>query len=153
MSITTQNSYRTKKPDGTYTAAPSTSPEHGPVDEGVTFAHAVVREILLDAIQASKVLGTDAKERKQWENVLTKLVPYRIGRYGQLLEWSTDIDDPKDEHRHVNHLFGLHPGHTISPVTTPELAQAARVVLEHRGDGATGWSMGWKLKTICVQNM
>ena len=133
------------KPDGTYTAAPSTSPEHGPVDEGVTFAHAVVREILLDAIQASKVLGTDAKERKQWENVLTKLVPYRIGRYGQLLEWSTDIDDPKDEHRHVNHLFGLHPGHTISPVTTPELAQAAKVVLEHRGDGATGWSMGWKL--------
>ena len=117
----------------------------GPVDEGVTFAHAVVREILLDAIQASKVLGTDAKERKQWENVLAKLVPYRIGRYGQLLEWSTDIDDPKDEHRHVNHLFGLHPGHTISPVTTPELAQAARVVLEHRGDGATGWSMGWKL--------
>lgn len=109
------------KPDGTYTAAPSTSPEHGPVDEGVTFAHAVVREILLDAIQASKVLGTDAKERKQWENVLTKLVPYRIGRYGQLLEWSTDIDDPKDEHRHVNHLFGLHPGHTISPVTTPNL--------------------------------
>ena len=133
------------KPDGTYTAAPSTSPEHGPVDEGVTFAHAVVREILLDAIQASRVLGVDANERKEWENVLEKLVPYRIGRYGQLLEWSSDIDDPKDEHRHVNHLFGLHPGHTISPVTTPELAQAARVVLEHRGDGATGWSMGWKL--------
>lgn len=133
------------KPNGTYTAAPSTSPEHGPVDEGVTFAHSVVREILLDAIQASKVLGVDAKERKQWENVLAKLIPYRIGRYGQLLEWSTDIDDPKDEHRHVNHLFGLHPGHTISPITTPELAQAAKVVLEHRGDGATGWSMGWKL--------
>lgn len=133
------------KPDGTYTAAPSTSPEHGLVDEGVTFAHAVVREILLDAIQASRVLGVDANERKEWENVLEKLVPYRIGRYGQLLEWSSDIDDPKDEHRHVNHLFGLHPGHTISPVTTPELAQAARVVLEHRGDGATGWSMGWKL--------
>ena len=133
------------KPDGTYTAAPSTSPEHGPVDEGVTFAHAVVREILLDAIQASKVLGVDRKERRQWENILAKLVPYRIGRYGQLLEWSTDIDDPKDEHRHVNHLFGLHPGHTISPLTTPELAKAAKVVLEHRGDGGTGWSMGWKL--------
>ncbi|MEG1564925.1 MAG: glycoside hydrolase family 95 protein, partial [Bacteroides sp.] len=137
--------YLWKKPDGTYTAAPSTSPEHGEVDEGVTFAHAVAREILLDAISASKVLGVDAKERKQWEDVLAHLVPYKIGRYGQLLEWSTDIDDPKDEHRHVNHLFGLHPGHTISPVTTPELAQAARVVLEHRGDGATGWSMGWKL--------
>ena len=133
------------KPDGTYTAAPSTSPEHGPVDEGVTFAHAVVREILLDAIQASKVLGVDSKERRQWKNILAKLMPYRIGRYGQLLEWSTDIDDPKDEHRHVNHLFGLHPGHTVSPVTTPELAEAAKVVLEHRGDGGTGWSMGWKL--------
>lgn len=137
--------YLWKKPDGTYTAAPSTSPEHGPIDEGTTFNHAVAREILLDAIAASKVLGVDSKERKEWEQVVANLVPYKIGRYGQLLEWSTDIDDPKDEHRHVNHLFGLHPGHTLSPITTPELAQAAKVVLEHRGDGATGWSMGWKL--------
>ena len=104
--------YLWHKPDGTYTAAPSTSPEHGPIDQGATFVHAVVREILLDAIEASKVLGVDKKERKQWEHVLANLVPYKIGRYGQLLEWSTDIDDPKDEHRHVNHLFGLHPGHT-----------------------------------------
>lgn len=133
------------KPDGTYTAAPSTSPEHGPIDLGATFVHAVVREILLDAIEASKVLKVDKKERKQWEHVLAHLAPYKIGRYGQLMEWSVDIDDPKDEHRHVNHLFGLHPGRTVSPITTPELAEAARVVLVHRGDGATGWSMGWKL--------
>lgn len=137
--------YLWHKPDGTYTAAPSTSPEHGPVDQGTTFVHAVIREILLNAIDASKILSVDNKERKQWENVLAKLLPYKIGRYGQLMEWSTDIDDPKDEHRHVNHLFGLHPGHTMSPITTPELAKAARIVLEHRGDGATGWSMGWKL--------
>lgn len=137
--------YLWHKPDGTYTAAPSTSPEHGPVDQGATFVHAVVREILLDAIEASKVLGVDKKKRKQWNDVLSKLAPYKIGRYGQLMEWSTDIDNPKDEHRHVNHLFGLHPGHTVSPVTTPELATAAKVVLLHRGDGATGWSMGWKL--------
>lgn len=134
-----------RKPDGTYTAAPSTSPEHGPIDEGTTFVHAVIREILQDAIEASKVLGVDGKERKQWQEVLTHLAPYKVGRYGQLMEWSKDIDDPKDEHRHVNHLFGLHPGHTLSPITTPDLAKAARVVLEHRGDGATGWSMGWKL--------
>ena len=134
-----------RKPDGTYTAAPSTSPEHGPIDEGTTFVHAVIREILLDAIEASKVLGVDSKERKQWQEVLAHLAPYKVGRYGQLMEWSKDIDDPKDEHRHVNHLFGLHPGHTLSPITTPDLAKAARVVLEHRGDGATGWSMGWKL--------
>ena len=137
--------YLWKRPDGSYTAAPSTSPEHGPVDQGATFVHAVIREILLNAIDASKVLGVDAKERKQWQEVYDNLVPYQTGRYGQLMEWSVDIDDPKDEHRHVNHLFGLHPGHTLSPITTPELAKAARIVLEHRGDGATGWSMGWKL--------
>ena len=137
--------YLWHRPDGVYTAAPSTSPEHGPIDEGATFAHAVVREILLDAIEASKVLGVDAKERRQWQDALNHLAPYKIGRYGQLMEWSRDIDDPKDEHRHVNHLFGLHPGHTISPITTPALAEAAKVVLQHRGDGATGWSMGWKL--------
>ena len=137
--------YLWHKPDGTYTAAPSTSPEHGPVDQGATFVHAVIREILLNAIDASRVLRVDAKERKQWQQVLAKLMPYQVGRYGQLMEWSTDIDDPKDEHRHVNHLFGLHPGHTLSPITTPELSKASRVVLEHRGDGATGWSMGWKL--------
>ena len=137
--------YLWKRPDGSYTAAPSTSPEHGPVDEGATFVHAVIREILLNAIDASKALGVDAKARKQWQEVLDNLVPYQTGRYGQLMEWSRDIDDPKDEHRHVNHLFGLHPGHTLSPITTPDLAKAARIVLEHRGDGATGWSMGWKL--------
>lgn len=137
--------YLWRRKDGIFTAAPSTSPEHGPVDEGATFAHAVVREILTDAIEASKVLGRDTKERQEWENALQHIAPYKTGRYGQLMEWSRDIDDPKDEHRHVNHLFGLHPGHTISPVTTPDLAKASRVVLEHRGDGATGWSMGWKL--------
>ena len=137
--------YLWHKPDGTYTAAPSTSPEHGPVDQGATCVHAVIREALINAIEASKVLGIDSKERIEWENVLAKLAPYKVGRYGQLMDWSTDIDDPKDEHRHVNHLFGLHPGRTLSPITTPELAKASRVVLEHRGDGATGWSMGWKL--------
>ena len=137
--------YLWRRDDGSYTAAPSTSPEHGPIDQGATFVHAVVREILLDAIEASKVLGVDSKLRREWSNVLANLVPYKIGRYGQLLEWSKDIDDPNDKHRHVNHLFGLHPGHTVSPVTTPDLAEASKVVLVHRGDGATGWSMGWKL--------
>lgn len=134
-----------RKPDGTLTAAPSTSPEHGPIDEGTTFTHAVIREILLNVIDAATVLDVDAIEVQKWKAILSQLAPYRIGRYGQLMEWSKDIDDPKDEHRHVNHLFGLHPGHTISPLITPELAEASRVVLNHRGDGATGWSMGWKL--------
>lgn len=137
--------YLWHKPDGSYIAAPSTSPEHGPVDEGTTFANAVAREILLDAVVAAEVLGLDEEERSEWLSVERALPPYRVGRFGQLMEWSRDIDDPDDHHRHVNHLFGLHPGHTLSPLTTPELAEAARVTLNHRGDGATGWSMGWKL--------
>ncbi len=137
--------YLWRKPDGTYTAAPSTSPEHGPVDEGTTFSNAVAREILLDAAAAAETIGLDEEERSEWLSVERALPPYKIGRFGQLMEWSRDIDDPDDHHRHVNHLFGLHPGHTLSPLTTPELAEAARVTLNHRGDGATGWSMGWKL--------
>lgn len=133
------------KADGSYTVAPSTSPEHGIVDDGATFCQAVVRELLTDAVEAAATLGVDANEARQWQHILDHMSPYRIGRYGQLMEWSRDIDDPADEHRHVNHLFGLHPGHTVSQAHTPELAEAARVVLEHRGDGATGWSMGWKL--------
>lgn len=137
--------YLWHKPDGSYTAAPSTSPEHGPVDEGTTFSNAVAREILLDAAAAAEILGLDEEERSEWLSVEKALPPYKIGRFGQLMEWSRDIDNPDDHHRHVNHLFGLHPGHTLSPLTTPELAEAARVTLNHRGDGATGWSMGWKL--------
>lgn len=104
--------YLWRKPDGTYTAAPSTSPEHGPIDEGVTSVHAVIREILLDAIAASKVLGVDVEARKQWQQVLIICaLPYRrygtaarvVGRY-RIIQ--------NDHHRHVNHLFGLHPGHT-----------------------------------------
>ncbi len=133
------------KADGTYTVAPSTSPEHGIVDDGATFCQAVVRELLTDAVEAANTLNIDANEVSQWKEILQHMPPYQIGRYGQLMEWSRDIDDPADEHRHVNHLFGLHPGHTVSWAHTPELAQAAKVVLEHRGDGATGWSMGWKL--------
>ncbi|MDR1861084.1 MAG: glycoside hydrolase N-terminal domain-containing protein [Bacteroidales bacterium] len=137
--------YLWKRPDGVYTAAPSTSPEHGPVDKGATFAHAVARELLLDAIAASKTLGVDKSSRARWQQVLDNIAPYEIGRYGQLMEWSDDIDDQEDKHRHVNHLFGLHPGRTISPITQHELAKACEVVLYFRGDFATGWSMGWKL--------
>ncbi len=137
--------YLWRRPDGVYTAAPSASPEHGPVSEGTTFSHAVAREILLDAAAAAEILGEDEAERQQWLEVERNIVPYQIGRFGQIMEWNDDIDDPDDHHRHVNHLFGLHPGHTLSPLRDPGLAQAAKVTLDHRGDGATGWSMGWKL--------
>lgn len=134
-----------RRPDGTLTASPSTSPEHGNADEGATFCHAVVRDLLGDAIKAAEALGVDEAERAEWAKALEDLAPYQIGRYGQLMEWSKDIDNPEDTHRHLNHLYGLHPGSSITPENTPELAEAAKVVLNHRGDRATGWSMGWKI--------
>jgi alpha-L-fucosidase 2 len=69
----------------------------------------------------------------------------QVGRWGQLQEWLDDLDDPKDDHRHFSHLYGLFPSNQISPYRTPELWQAARKSLEARGDVSTGWSMGWKV--------
>ena len=137
--------YLFKQNDGSYTATPSWSPEHGGIDMGCTYNHAVCRELLDDAIRASEVLGVDELERQEWKDVRDNISPYKVGQYGQLQEWFNDIDDPNDQHRHVNHLFGLHPGHDISPITTPSLSEACRTTLTQRGDGATGWSMGWKL--------
>jgi alpha-L-fucosidase 2 len=99
----------------------------------------------MDAIAAAEVLGRDSERCKEWQEVLDNIAPYKIGRYGQLMEWSKDIDNPEDTHRHVNQLYGLHPGRTIGVASTPELAEASKVVLEHRGDAGTGWSMGWKV--------
>jgi alpha-L-fucosidase 2 len=73
------------------------------------------------------------------------LYPYHIGQYGQLQEWFNDLDNPKDTHRHLSHLFGLYPGQQINPLKTPELASAAKQSLLHRGDVSTGWSMAWKI--------
>src|SRR3954451_6015443 len=74
-----------------------------------------------------------------------RLVTPRVGKWGQLQEWMEDRDDPADDHRHVSHLFGLHPGRQISPTATPDLARAAEVSLRARGDGGTGWSKAWKI--------
>lgn len=103
------------------------------MDQGATFVHAVVREILLDAIEAGKVLNVDRKERKEWENACP-LAPYQIGRYGQLMEWSADIDDPEQPSPHVNHLFGLHPGVPSLPSPLPNGRKLLKVC---SGIGAT----------------
>jgi len=75
----------------------------------------------------------------------SRLLKPKIGQWGQLQEWETDRDDPKDEHRHVSHLFGLHPGRQITATQTPALFEAAKVSLRARGDGGTGWSRAWKI--------
>ena len=131
--------------NGTYTSAPSYSPEHGPCDLGATYANAVTREVLIEAIEAATILNVDKKDVAQWKEKLNKMYPYKIGQYGQLQEWYNDIDILNDQHRHTNHLFGLHPGTTINPLTDKALADACKETLRQRGDAATGWSMGWKL--------
>ena len=131
--------------NGTYTSAPSYSPEHGPCDLGATYANAVTREVLIEAIEAATILNIDKKDVAQWKEKLNKMYPYKIGQYGQLQEWYNDIDIYNDQHRHTNHLFGLHPGTTINPLTDKALADACKETLRQRGDAATGWSMGWKL--------
>ncbi len=132
-------------PDGTLSSTPSWSPEHGPISLGTTTDIAMARETLKNALQAAAALGEKGPRVEAWQSAHDRLVPYKVGRHGQLQEWYEDIDNPKDKHRHLNHLFGLHPGSQISPVHTPELAEAAMTTLRQRGDGATGWSMGWKI--------
>ena len=131
--------------NGTYTSAPSYSPEHGTADLGATYANAVTREVLMEAIKGAEVLGETPEELSEWKEKLNKMYPYQVGRYGQLQEWYNDIDTYGDTHRHTNHLFGLHPGSTINALENPELADACKETLNQRGDAATGWSMGWKL--------
>lgn len=131
--------------NGTYTSAPSYSPEHGTIDLGATYANAVTREVLSEAIAAAEALGDNPAELSEWKEKLAKMYPYQIGRYGQLQEWYKDIDTYNDTHRHTNHLFGLHPGSSINCLKDADLVAACKETLKQRGDDATGWSMGWKL--------
>jgi len=126
-------------------SGPSNSPENGGLVMGPTMDHQIIRELFANTIEAAKILGVDADFAKMLSAKQAKIFPNQIGRYGQLQEWVEDVDDPKSEHRHVSHLWGLHPGHEISPLTTPELAEACKVVLKHRGDEGTGWSRAWKI--------
>jgi alpha-L-fucosidase 2 len=123
---------------------PSNSPEQGGLVMGPTMDRQIVRTLFGEAIAASRVLGVDSGLRERLIAMRKQIAPNRIGKYGQLQEWMEDVDDPKNEHRHVSHLWGVYPGSEITPYGTPDLFKAARQSLIYRGDAATGWSMGWK---------
>ncbi|MCQ2144539.1 MAG: glycoside hydrolase family 95 protein [Bacteroidales bacterium] len=129
---------------------PSVSPEHGPlgkntpVTAGCTMDNQIARDALTSVLEAAKILGVDSDYQAVLEKTIARIPPMMVGQYGQLQEWIIDGDDPKDEHRHISHLYGLYPSAQISPFTTPDFFNAARVTLEQRGDMATGWSLGWK---------
>jgi alpha-L-fucosidase 2 len=126
-------------------SGPSNSPETGGLVMGPTMDHQIIRALFANTIEASKILGIDEKFAKMLQAKHDSIAPNQIGQYGQLQEWLQDKDDPENKHRHVSHLWGLHPGNEIHPMTTPAFAEACRVTLSHRGDGGTGWSRAWKI--------
>jgi alpha-L-fucosidase 2 len=130
---------------GYLVSGPSVSPEQGGVVMGPTMDHQIIRDLFANTIRASETLGVDAAFRDTLVALRARIAPNRIGKHGQLQEWMEDIDDPENEHRHVSHLWGLHPGAEITAFGTPDLFAAARKSLEYRGDGGTGWSMAWKI--------
>jgi alpha-L-fucosidase 2 len=124
---------------------PSNSPEQGGLVMGPTMDREIVRTLFGETIAAAKTLNVDADLRDKLAGLRKQIAPLQIGRYGQLQEWMEDTDDPKNQHRHVSHLWAVYPGSEITPFGTPDLFKAAQQSLIFRGDAATGWSMGWKL--------
>ena len=139
-----------KQAAGWLMTVPTVSPEHGPrgkntnVTAGSTMDNQIAFDVLSQTLQAAKVLGEDENYISALKFQISNLPPMQIGRYGQLQEWLIDADDPKDEHRHISHLYGLYPSNQISPYSHPDLFTAAANTLNQRGDMATGWSLGWK---------
>jgi alpha-L-fucosidase 2 len=117
----------------------------GELAPGPTMDMAIIRELFTNCITASEILGVDVDFRQRLQETRKKLLPHQIGARGQLMEWSQDFAEAEPQHRHLSHLYGLHPGKQITRRGTPDLFAAARRTLELRGDEATGWSMGWKI--------
>ena len=143
-------------PDGKLVTSPSSSPENvfitdtgmkSSVCEGATMEKSIVWDLFDNTAQACAVLGIDADFQKKIETARDRIRPPQIGKAGQIEEWEKDWDlNSKDpHHRHVSHLYGLHPGHEITVAGTPALAAAARKTLELRSDEGTGWSKAWKI--------
>ena len=118
--------------------------ERSALSMGTTMDMAIVRETFARTIQAAEMFGIDTDLRAELENKIALLLPYQIGERGQLQEWMYDFREAEPRHRHISHLYGLHPGDQITQ-ETPDLFKAAETSLNLRGDEATGWSMGWKI--------
>ncbi len=143
-----------KGKNGYLVTSPSTSPENDFFYEGIkkadvsiatTMDMGIIRDLFSNIIEAGKVLNTDLAFRNTLIQSKKQLFPFQTGSKGQLLEWYKDFIEVDPHHRHTSHLYALHPAHEISPLNTPELAEAAKRTLELRGDDGTGWSLGWKV--------
>jgi alpha-L-fucosidase 2 len=139
---------------GRLVTMPSTSPENdfyydggkkASVTVGSTMDLGIARDLFSNVAAASRVLGIDGAFRDRVLAAKARLLPFQVGGRGQLQEWYKDFEEVDPHHRHVSHLYALHPAREITPLGTPELAQAARRTLELRGDGGTGWALAWKV--------
>ena len=135
-------------PDGRLVVPNAWSPEHGPMEDGVSYCQQIVWDLFNNFSAASEAIGQDAAYRAKIVGLRDKLVGPQIGRWGQLQEWMTDRDSPDDHHRHTSHLYAVFPGNQISVTRTPEFAAAARVSLIARGEAANSdvreWSLAWR---------
>ena len=138
--------------NGWLVVAPGNSPENSPaahqgsaVTAGSTMDNQIVFDVFSSVIKASEVLGKNKQYTDSLKTLRSMLPPMQIGKHNQLHEWLDDVDDPKDNHRHISHLYGLYPSNQISAYRTPELFAATKNTLLQRGDISTGWSMGWKV--------
>jgi len=134
-------------PDGRLVVPHGWSPEHGPDEDGVSYSQEIVWDLFNNTVAAADALGTDKAYRDALAALRDRLVTPKIGKWGQLQEWMTDRDDPKDLHRHTSHLFAVYPGRQISATATPDLAKAAAVSLTARGeagDSRRSWTWPWR---------
>ena len=140
--------------DGYLIAAPSTSPENKYIDENgnevavsqtTTMTMSIIKDNLRNALNCAEILGDNDPFLDEIRAVLPKLLPFKTGKDGRLLEWYEEKPEDEIKHRHVSHLYGLFPANLIDVERTPELTEAAIKTLKKRGDGGTGWSLGWKI--------
>ncbi len=130
-------------PENTYILP---SGEQGTICKGPSMDSQIIYALYTACIKATEILDVDHELRNRFEHVLERLPKPQIGRFGQIQEWSEDYDEVELGHRHISHLFALHPGNQITVNETPELAEAARATLNRRlahGGGHTGWSRAW----------
>ncbi|WP_406683786.1 glycoside hydrolase family 95 protein [Seonamhaeicola sp. MEBiC1930] len=126
-------------------SSPSNSPEIGGLVAGPTMDHQIIRALFNITIEAADILGEDEEFAINLKALIPQIAPNQIGKHGQLQEWLEDKDDPENHHRHVSHLWAVHPWNEINYEDTPELMEAAKQSLNFRGDNGTGWSLAWKI--------
>jgi alpha-L-fucosidase 2 len=142
---------------GCLVTVPSVSPENsfclpdgqvGQTSIATSMDMALIWDLFTNCIEVLDILGIEPELRQRLSSARLRLLPPKVGKHDQLQEWSVDWESPEPQHRHISHLFGLHPGRQITRYHLPELREAVKNSLRLRGDSGTGWSLAWKVKLL-----